>query len=1538
MGDIIQSVFGIVDKRLNRLKGLSLKIHTKEDIQNTIPQYLKIIEILGNAKLLLSNDPGNKDQVEQNIKQIDIRINITKQEEDILLKRLRDHDYIDSISPSTSSSTISTPSSTSTTNSAATSPRKQTLSSSPSPVSSTSTTPNLTSQNSNNSTPPLLSPNTSTSNTTTTSTPPLTPTSSNNKPLDSGNGDLSNNDSNNTKPIPINTTTTTSTAVKQQHHNHHQENDEDNVTKKIRSPSIPEELDITISVQQRKEQFTKMLQQQHYPYSYNIKPPSSYNPDDISFSYKEELKILKLNSVNSVDINNDSINNINNTPSKSNRNSRSFSRSSSKQNLPTVVAAATTATNDNTDSSSKKQPTPTTTPRDNYNNTTTNTDNKIDGHNNNNYKQTEVIELKSSVVKENKQFPTIPEEDEILSANNNNNKNNLTISFDNRSKLSNEEDFDDVGSSISSKNNKKNNEEDEDVFENNRNNNNNNNNFTTGSLVDSYILRQMGRSSSNLSISQFIQPYIPWNDSSSVLSQSLQHTPRSNSILTKSSQQPKISQKIKLAKSVPVRKVSEAKIGHARSNSQSSSASSPSSSLNGSTDQLLPNQQIQQNSPTQQHKNGTTLSNLYNTFNTINTWESEDENHGQGERLALLQSLLKAEVLTNNAERKVLDEINKVTLKTSQELYQLVWEVRSLDNAIAHILNNRLQISDLAGIRIYPAETEENSSNCYGSSAVIELSSQLKYSLERLVILLRTEPSILRDTLNRAGYLREDVKVSHTDITQAIVFSLFGNCFTATDEKLLLLLIRSITELEFNICPEKKLFGVQEPFSYTLLSTYLNYTFGKPYIISVLKDLTASIIQDSKFNFESDPEKKKMFAHLGLEEEEEEPEEEDQTALLIHFSCEFLEKVVEMADSIPFGIRWITKVVVELWREHVRSQRPQDFVPSELTKQNDRMDERNLMINIIFCNFFIPALIRPDHYGVLSGLAISQKARHNLNKIATMVLEFLRNPTKIPHHYNLITNLDSMLDEYFTELILVEEPETYYNRPVFELELGQNLLVSSTDLFRILEIVYQNAPPPQKQYVPSVASNGVNSVNLNNNSANETLMLHHEVVEIIKKVQPASQLQEGMKFLVINVIPKPPEKSESRISQLVGQSVRLAKENLFLALSVLNFLCGYSSTNSIPELLQMQCGRSRSLELNILEAQIEETIRSLSALPDSYRKNDFKPLIDSMFEDYYKRDQKLKLEKQLKVLYLDQLQRHTNQIISQKNINIEFLTHQKFRQFRNERYDRMQNEFASEFMSKFSKNAGYCVCIPSLDPIICETCKLKSDTIKSFLYKSKQEIINSGWWKDATEDDLTVAYNTLERNLLTHIYHFTFNISKEDVNFSKQLNSKFSSIDPSHLDIPLKYANQAPWELAQKELRKINRYNSPHDKMKCIIDTWNIIFNYTRPLGDSGPDDFLPIMGFVIIKSRTENLLSNIQYISLYTCLDATSEVWFMNLKSSIEFVKSVLKDANIKGWIKGFLGPTNERMVNLQKDLKKQRKKKFRTSIPIVRIESRSP
>jgi hypothetical protein len=79
--------------------------------------------------------------------------------------------------------------------------------------------------------------------------------------------------------------------------------------------------------------------------------------------------------------------------------------------------------------------------------------------------------------------------------------------------------------------------------------------------------------------------------------------------------------------------------------------------------------------------------------------------------------------------------------------------------------------------------------------------------------------------------------------------------------------------------------------------------------------------------------------------------------------------------------------------------------------------------------------------------------------------------------------------------------------------------------------------------------------------------------------------------------------------------LRAAKQNLRLALSVLDPICGPTYL-PLNELLLLQCGRNLSFDAHVMEAHVSETIRCMNALPHRYREDNYKNLLAEMFEDH----------------------------------------------------------------------------------------------------------------------------------------------------------------------------------------------------------------------------------------------------------------------------------------------------------------------------------
>lgn len=118
--------------------------------------------------------------------------------------------------------------------------------------------------------------------------------------------------------------------------------------------------------------------------------------------------------------------------------------------------------------------------------------------------------------------------------------------------------------------------------------------------------------------------------------------------------------------------------------------------------------------------------------------------------------------------------------------------------------------------------------------------------------------------------------------------------------------------------------------------------------------------------------------------------------------------------------------------------------------------------------------------------------------------------------------------------------------------------------------------------------------------------------------------------------------------------------------------------------------------------------------------------------------------------------------------------------------------------------------------------------------------------------------------------------------------------------------NESLLSLAGDELRKVNAFKSPGEKVQCIVKCVAIIFRSLTlarvkqdhehpPSADheknntpAGADDFLPLFIWVVLRSHIPHLFSNCEYIQAYlnpARLMGKSGYCLINLRSAIEFV-----------------------------------------------------
>lgn len=94
------------------------------------------------------------------------------------------------------------------------------------------------------------------------------------------------------------------------------------------------------------------------------------------------------------------------------------------------------------------------------------------------------------------------------------------------------------------------------------------------------------------------------------------------------------------------------------------------------------------------------------------------------------------------------------------------------------------------------------------------------------------------------------------------------------------------------------------------------------------------------------------------------------------------------------------------------------------------------------------------------------------------------------------------------------------------------------------------------------------------------------------------------------------------------------------------------------------------------------------------------------------------------------------------------------------------------------------------------------------------------------------------------------NICTTSQNIVRNENGKLQS-DVCMCESVQVYLKEAPWPSAQAEIRTINAYKTPRDKVQCILRMCSTIMNLLSLANEDavpGADDFVPVLVFVLIK------------------------------------------------------------------------------------------
>uniref|UniRef100_A0A8C1XGT3 GTPase activating protein and VPS9 domains 1 n=1 Tax=Cyprinus carpio TaxID=7962 RepID=A0A8C1XGT3_CYPCA len=319
--------------------------------------------------------------------------------------------------------------------------------------------------------------------------------------------------------------------------------------------------------------------------------------------------------------------------------------------------------------------------------------------------------------------------------------------------------------------------------------------------------------------------------------------------------------------------------------------------------------------------------------------------------------------------------------------------------------------------------------------------------------------------------------------------------------------------------------------------------------------------------------------------------------------------------------------------------------------------------------------------------------------------------------------------------------------------------------------------------------------------------------------------------------------------------------------------------NEIVCFLKVQLAEAINLQDKNQMAQIQETTRCVSHLdPRTCRK-----LLTAMAEDYRKRAPYIAyLTRCRQGLQTSQahLERLLQRVLRDKEVANRYFTTVCVRLL----LEHMESKML-DFIKAFQG---------------CTAADDKTAAVEDFLRYLYGAMAHDAIWQYASEEQLQDAQMAIERSVMNRIFKLAFYPNQDgdihrDELFLEHIQRLSKVVTANHkaLQIPEVYLKEAPWPSAQAEIRTINAYKTPRDKVQCILRMCSTIMNLLSLANEDavpGADDFVPVLVFVLIKANPPCLLSTIQYINNFYASRLSGEecYWWMQFTAAVEFIKTI--------------------------------------------------
>ncbi|KAJ3128766.1 glyceraldehyde-3-phosphate dehydrogenase 1 [Nowakowskiella sp. JEL0407] len=332
------------------------------------------------------------------------------------------------------------------------------------------------------------------------------------------------------------------------------------------------------------------------------------------------------------------------------------------------------------------------------------------------------------------------------------------------------------------------------------------------------------------------------------------------------------------------------------------------------------------------------------------------------------------------AQRKLRELKTKISTQ-SKKNFLLERDVRYLDNRIALLIQNRMQLDEQMYSQLEDTETEES----------VFPDDRRKQLYGNLFYLLQSEPRHIA-TLARL------VTLSEIDtLLQTVMFTIYGNQYDSREEYLLLSMFQNVLAAQFESSTDfGSLMRANTPVS-RMMTTYTRRGPGQTYLKNTLSKLINSLLETRDLDLEINPLKVYDQMISDIEEQTGQPCDlprgvtpQDAAAhpdvqaiirprvqTLAEIANSFLNTILQSLDQVPYGIRWICKQI--------------KYLTKRKFPNCDDYNIGSLIGGFFMLRFVNPAVVTPQ-----SHMLVDSKPAKNPARTLTLVAKVLQNLANKP--------------------------------------------------------------------------------------------------------------------------------------------------------------------------------------------------------------------------------------------------------------------------------------------------------------------------------------------------------------------------------------------------------------------------------------------------------------------------------------------------------------------------------------------------------------